>query len=653
LEETHIFHNSLVNSARFGFNRVVSDNLVGVSAINPAADDPSLAMFPGANPGQVSISGGFTAFLGGVNSGGGRSFFWNSFQFYDDASLTRGAHTLKFGVAIERMQQNEVAFDIPGKYTFTNLRNFLTNVPNQFQANLGFGNRHFRQSIFAGYIQDDWRLRPRLALNLGLRYEMATVMSETDGKLSNLVNITDAEPRTGSPFTQNPTRFNFEPRVGFSWQPFHDGKTAVRGAFGLYDVLPLIYQFFVNENTLYPFGFRTVVSAPPGSFYQGGPGLVVPNSFTVLHVDEDPARSYVMQWNLNVEHQITKDLTLTAGYIGTRGVHQPFKTNTVDAVLPVLTSAGYLYPAPRGSGTKLNPNFGNVQGIFYNGRSYYDGLLVGFNQNVSHGLQFKTSFTWSKSIDTGSASAVGNFFDNSLAAPPWWDLSLSRGLSDFDTRRNLVINAIWQVPNGAHTGPVGWFEKGWQLGAIFNVHDGIPFTPTYGTGADPEGNKGSNSYGTPDRLFGNECETAVNPGNANNYIKADCFTLPTAPTMAYWEANCDTTSAIYGPTPRTTAPYPVCFNLRGNAGRNSLIGPGLTDLDFSLFKNLYTRERFTAQFRAEAFNVFNHPNFVGPATANGLSDIFDANGNPGSAVGKLTSTSTTSRQLQFALKFTW
>jgi hypothetical protein len=123
--------------------------------------------------------------------------------------------------------------------------------------------------------------------------------------------------------------------------------------------------------------------------------------------------------------------------------------------------------------------------------------------------------------------------------------------------------------------------------------------------------------------------------------------------MAFWTANCDTTSKIYGPTPKTTAPYPICFNLRGDAARNSLIGPGLVNLDFSLFKNIYSKERFNVQFRAEAFNVMNRSNFVGPATANGFSDIFDANGNPSSAVGKLTATSTTSRQLQFALKFTF
>jgi len=364
----------------------------------------------------------------------------------------------------------------------------------------------------------------------------------------------------------------------------------------------------------------------------------------------------VMQWNLNIQRELAPSLTATIGYVGTHAVHQPFRADEADVVLPKLTSAGYLWPSPIGSGTKINPNFGSIRYLNWKGSSLYDGLQMGVLKRMSHGFQVQGSFTWSRSIDNDSGVIAGDQFSQSISSSDWFDLRLTRGPSDFNVGRELVVNVTWMLPTlKSGPEPLAWVANGWQLGGIFKINDGVPFSPLFGTGGDVRGTQSSDDYAYPNRLTGSGCSSLVNPGNANHYIKTQCFAVPTAPNMAFWQANCDTTSNIYGPN-LTTEPFPVCFNLRGNAGRNILIGPGLTNLDFSIFKNNPVKrisENINVQFRAELFNVLNHANFNVPDLANGNLDIFDASGTPNPSAGLLTSTTTTEREIQFALKLIW
>ena len=664
VEETHVFRPNLVNIVRFGFNRDSAYGGVAVTAINPAAADPSLSTFPGRYAAQVFFGGGLASFNGGADPNSGWHFNgWNSYQGYDDASLVVGTHSLKFGFAVERMQLNMFTGGSGGRFNFPSLSSFLTNQPSKFTSGpvppLVDTTRGFRQTLLGGYFQDDWHWRHNLTVNLGVRYEPVTVMTEANGKLANLINITDAAPHLGSPFMSNPTLRNFEPRVGFAWDPFGSGKTAVRGGFGMFDVLPMIYEFMIDQNLGAPFAEKSIVSKGlAGTFFSGVIPLLNASALTSEFVEQDPRRSYVMQWNLNVQRQITPSLTAMVGYVGSHGVHLPFRGDTVNMVLPNLTSAGYVWPAPIGSGTELNPNFGQIQGYFFEGNSLYDALQASVSKSLSHGFQLQGAFTWGKSIDNSSASIQGDQFGNSVSSLLWFDPKGSRAVSDFNVARTFVINGIWQIPTGKSlSGPSALLANGWQLGIIFTASDGVPFTPTWGTGSDPSGTGMTDDYAFPNRLGGPGCATLVNPGNPNNYIKTQCFTLPTAPSMAFWQANCDTTSKIYGPGPVfTTAPFPVCFNLRGNAGRNILPGPGLANLDFSVFKNNYIKrvsESFNVQFRAEFFNILNHPNFQPNHTANAEADVFDANGNPVGTVGQLLRTSTDAREIQLALKFIW
>ena len=200
------------------------------------------------------------------------------------------------------------------------------------------------------------------------------------------------------------------------------------------------------------------------------------------------------------------------------------------------------------------------------------------------------------------------------------------------------------------SGPAHWLADGWQLGLIFTASGGIPFSPTWGTGGDPTGSRSSDDWAFPDRLGGSGCASPTNPGNPNNYIRTQCFAVPTAPNQSFFDTNCDPAPPSLG---AALPPGDLrCFNLHGNAGRNTLIGPGTTELDFSVFKNSRVKkisENFNVQFRAEIFNILNHPNFAPPTTPDN-TDIFDATGAPTGVAGLLSRTTNTTREIQFAIK---
>jgi hypothetical protein len=689
IEETHIFTPAFANSFRIGGNHEAVNNNQSLKAINPDAARTDLGVggsaFAGRDAAQVLIGGGVSDFTGGV--GGSPTYFyhWNSIQLYDDAFFTKGTHSIRFGIAAERMLLNVLADTDPnGIWNFDNLQGFLTNQPTKFQGGIAstLSPRNLRQTLFGAYLQDDWHARSNLTLNLGLRYEMSTVISETNGKLANLRNITDAVAHTGNPFFGNPTLKDFEPRFGFAWDPLKTGKTAVRGGIGMFDVQPLPYQFILLATQAVPFFEYTVVKDPTGVcspacptpfFNFGGQDINFPaNRLRTTYTDPNPKRNYVMQWNLNVQQQLTPSLAAMAAYVGSRGVHQPFRVDDANLTIPTKTSAGYVWPFDPATGAALdpiNPNFGSIRGMFYKGGSSYNALELQLAKRMSHGFQVQGTYTWSKSIDTSSASVAGDTFGNSISSLDWFDLKLNRALSDFNVGRTLVLNGTWELPTPkSWSGPAQWALGGWELGLIFTASDGIPSTPTWGTGSDPANTSSGDDWAYVNRLGGPGCKTLTNPGSVNNYIKTQCFQVPTAPDLAFWTANCNPMpnslvdqngNQITINNPQNPAldgapslPALPCFNLRGNGGRNIINGPGLTSLDFSVFKNSYIKrisEKFNVQFRAEIFNILNHANFAPPSTPTN-TDIFDGTGNLSSAAGLLNKTTTTSREIQFAVK---
>jgi hypothetical protein len=653
LEESHIFSPQVVNSARIGYSRVVG--LVGqtLKALSPLATTLGFAA-PGRPVGEIDV-GGITNFSGGLGAISNYNFHWNSFQGYDDAFVTRGKHSLKFGVGVERIEENMSAADSPnGIYGFGSLPNFLQNMPDTFAANLGETGipRNMRQTIFGAYLADDLRLLPNLTVNLGLRYEMSTVPSEIHGRIASLRNLTDSTLHTGNPYFSNPTLRNFEPRFGFSWDPFKTGTTALRGGFGMFDVLPLPYE--TQNLTLFAAPFYllgTIGGLPPGAFPNAFNLISAtdPKTLRVNYIQQNPSRNYVMEWNLNVQRQVSESVAVMIGYTGSRGVHQPFRVEDMNIPLPDFTlPQGYIW-SPAAQGNPVNGTFGQIEGLMWVASSSYHSLQAQIKKNMSHGLQAQASFTWGRSIDSSSAGSIGDNFHNSVSSLPFFSTKLNRGPSDFNVGKNLVTNLEWEIPSPKSLpGAAAWALGGWQLGGIFEVSSGVPFSVVIS--GDPLNLANTDPFDRPSRLNGPGCGHPVNPGNPFNYIKLECFGLPQTPP---------------GLPPGVCQPFSAdttgtsCANLLGNSGRNQLNGPGLINFDVSLFKNMkFTRvsENFNVQFRVEFFNVFNHPNFSPPVDNTAVFDSTGASlaappGNGGA--GQITSTVTTSRQMQVALKVIW
>jgi hypothetical protein len=636
IEESHNFNAAFLNSVRAGFSRVAAIANHSVDAINPLAGSAALGVLPGQYAPVLGVTG-LTSFGGGLNSANEYRYFFNSFQLYDDGFLTKGKHILKFGFTVERIQENFLGLlGVGGNFKFNSLSDLLTNRPASVVALVPpagststVSELGFRQSIFGGYVQDDMRVRANLTVNLGLRYEMSTVPTDVHNHLSNLRYPTDSTPQTGNPFFMNPTIRNFEPRIGLIWDPFGTGKTAIRSGLGMFDVLPLPYEFAQMQIAASPFVLQgSGSSLPPGSFPTQALQLVtVPTRLRAAYLEFDPRRDYVMQWNFNVQRQLLPNFTLMVAYVGSRGVHQPFRTDNMNIVLPTSTPQGLLWPcggaivagvcSKPGTGTPLNPIVGRIDQLTWSNNSFYDALQLQVTKRMSRGLQLQGSYTWGKSIDQGSASVIGNPFGNDTSTLLPFP-QLNRGLSDFNVGQNLILNFTWTLSNlRSVPRAASWLLSGWRLGGIYQVSSGLPFTPF--VGGDPLGlTNGGNGF--TNSMAGPGCSPAVNAGNIRSYIKLECFTFPNPSTLL------------------------------GNTGRNVLVGPGLSNLDFSLVKEMNVSEAFHVQLRTEFFNILNHANFLPP---NNNSALFTATGAPVAGAGLIDTTSTTAREIQFALKVIW
>ena len=675
LEETHVFGPSLVNIARVGFNR--TEGHVGQPgvALNPLAGDPKLGTL--IVPGRAAplIHGaGLSADLQPLGNQSTFHHVQNSFQFYDDAFLTHGAHAIKFGFAVERIQNNTLAVTRPnGTFNFKGLDSFLTNQPVSFTIGDPIVQHELstRLTIFGGYVQDNWRFRRNLTLNLGLRYEMETNPTQAHIPFSVIQSLTTAPVNVTHPWQTNPTLRNFEPRIGFAWDPSGNGKTSVRGGFGIFDVLPASWVINQEESQAFPFA----LSESANNLLQGSFPHLTGVSFGGSHLayfpEQKPHRNYAMNWNLTIQRQIGQSLTATIGYVGSHTVHSPFTTDTSNSVGPpqvIQTAAGTLWPCgPDGTGnlcatgflstgttaapissTVFNPFVGQIRPSFFSTSSHYSALEAQLLKRMGHGLQAQASYTWGKCIDSGSNGDIGDPYQNSPSSLIFFAPGSRNGLCDFNVGQNFVGNFIWDVPSPKSSSAiVSHLAGGWELGTILSASTGTPFIVAID--GDPIRIKNGDSLTFPSRLPG------CNPINSNwkatlQYVNVACFTPPIAP--ASMAAQCDTAfySAVTKPAPSGMV---YCANLFGNAGRNQLIGPKIVNLDFSVFKNNYIpriSESFNVQFRAEMFNVLNHTNFQSPLCGS-CQTIFTETGAPEG--GFLNTTSTEARQIQLSLKVIW
>jgi len=629
IEETHTFNQNFVNSFRLGYNRTKGAVNVQGPAINPAAADLALGSAPGRAAAIITVPG-----LNDAVGVGGNSYFrhvQNSYQIYDDAFVTRGNHSLRFGFAFEKIEYNENSLRRPnGRVRFRSLSNFLQDIPRDFFSLDPSRTREagVRTKVWAGYLNDSWRFSSKLNLNLGLRYEMSTIPTEAHDQF--LAVLTPGGPLVNVKklFNRNPTLRNFEPRVGFAYDVFGNGKTAIRGGFGIYDALPLPWIFTPKEAQGTPFNTGTTLSPPAGStnLSQGVfPGALFNSiNFNTAPLDVpftelNPARNYIMNWNVTLQHQVIRDWTLTAAYVGSRGVHMAFGTDEINIVLPIAqTSAGLVWPTPTGS-VRLNPNASQVRGTFWDGNNRYnDGLQLQLLKPMSHGFQVQGSYTWSKCTDDGSEASRGDQFLNGITSPLFIEKAHRRGRCSYDLRHVFVGNMLWNIP-GPKAGVASKLLGNWQLGSIVSASSGVPFSVIIS--GDPLGLKGTDVNGWPDYVPGCKIE---NPADHLHYINTACFTLPSPLTRL------------------------------GNAGRNIATGPRLFNLDMAVYKNIpiaSVSEGFRVQLRAEFFNILNHTNFAPPLSNNAV--FGETGGPPLPTAGRITSTQTSSRQIQLGVRLNW
>ena len=642
--EDHVFSPTLSNTVRLGFNRIhlifTPNGLLDPAAFNITmpAGSPVASGLPFLNVGGTIGFGGPT----GEPQGRGDT----TVVLNDGFSWLKGRHTFMFGGEIRRAYNNNIALNI-GSLTYSSIANFLADKANAFTVQLGSGNDKILQPAYDVFAQDSFKLKSNLTLNFGLRYAWNATPSEARGRFTNFDPLTGNLVETGQPYQQNNT--NFQPRVGFAWDPFKDGKTSVRGGYAIMTQAPttnIVSPLSSNP----PFAVPISASSATNAITAENPSAAVKGtSLGPIVINPGFDNSYAQDWNLSVQRQITSNLGLEIAYVGVKGTHlqltqnvnQPFVTNGFygsTRPFPALPAASPIIPAQCAA---PNPNcpYGNINQVNSGGNSNYNALWITANKHVSRGLEFLATYTYSKSLDYNSLS-TGETYIIQNAYNPRGDY----GNSEFDARNRIALSGFYQLPFKGNR-----FESGWQFGIVFQAQSGNPVNPTLAIGPGP----GISLTVRPDMLA--PIGTNGNPSNYfTNAILCEPFNgTPSggAPVIPACAATPFATLAVpctFSSTP--TAPggttYPIVPGTchPGTLGRNAIPGPAFVNTDFSVTKDTKITERLNLQFRTEMFDIFNHPNFGNPVlTATSKS------------FGQITSTRFptgdfgSSRQVQFAL----
>lgn len=627
IDEKRIFSPSLINQFRFTLNRTRANGNIETDV------DPGLKFVPLADRVHGTIAAA-PLVSWGPSPLPTLAQVVNLYDYADSIVYSLGRHTLKAGFNFTRLQYNVVNPNrAQGAYTFSDLQSLLQGRAQSFRSVVNpLINRGMRENLVGMFLQDDFRARTGLTLNLGLRYDFITNPSEVAGRLSMLDNPADTVFRVGNPvMSGNPSLKSFGPRVGVAWDPSGQGKMSIRSGFGIY------YDFIMP-----PFLLTAVTTNPPFSIQVTPANPVFPNVYstlgplinqcasTVAAKDcpivlgifgiNSPHQSYVMQYNLTLQREIARMTVVTAGYQGSRGVHL---NRMVDAniAIPQYVDGRVFFPA---NSTRRNPLFDQQRFDYWDANSFYNAFRFGITRRFDRGFQFQSSYTFGRTVDDSSSTNPGTGADspNGIMNSPD-NSKFDRGLSSFDFRHVSVFNVTYELPFGAGrawggswTGLQNKLLGGWQISGIFRASTGTP--ENIRLSFERSRSRASLDLGErPD----------LRPGATNNPVLAG----GRDPSRYY-----DSGAFVLQPA-----------GFFGNLGRNTVIGPGAAVLDLSLVKETSLwREGTVLQFRAEFFNMLNRANFGRP----NVQVFTNATGTPSSSAGRITTTTTTARQVQFALK---
>ena len=612
-----------LNIARFGFTR--GRTFSAVEPIDPAPFE-GLRFIEGAEGiGNMAFEegGGSTtaAVLAEVGSDRPlRRYIINQFEASEQVFHYRGNHSLQFGAKYQWIHNNDNirGGDDFGGFEFNSLRDFLLAEPLGFTGVTPGGSAYksYRRGYFAAFVQDDFKLLSNLTLNLGLRYELMTVPTEKYGRISNFrrhnengFEVPDTDPSIDQPFWKSPHNL-FAPRVGFAYDPGANGRTVVRGGFGIfYDHPTTEFRFFTRGNP--PFYNTVSVDDPPFPFGLAGAAGEAAQYLPEGVAFDQPAPTK-LQWNLSIQRQVTDRAVFQIAYLGSHAYSLTYMGDNNSAIPTSISPDGVKYFA-RGL-PRRNREVGRGRDLLFGANADYHSLQFDYSQRVTQGLRAKASYTWSRNINESEGGVTAGA--HAGAAPNTMDpddRGRERGLGSVHASHIVSTNFTYDLPGASLGGAAGAILGGWQLSSILAANTGEPVTIQIGF------NRSRNLIGRnadrPDLRPGGDISPVL--GGPDQYFDPTQFLLP---EPGYY----------------------------GNLGRNTLVGPGFFNLDMSLVKNTRVGERIGVEFRAEFFNLFNRANFGTPVTA-----AFDEDGTYRNSAGRISYTINPSRQIQFGTKITF
>ncbi len=627
LSYVKVVNSSQVNEARLGWNRFVegffpqdhsfNPNTIGLPTGVDAYDSglPAIS-FDGAASTESSFS------QIGATSSIPRNRVDSNWHFVDNYSWKSGKHDVKFGYEFRRTTIMQVIdHNFRGTLSFSDLESFLEGLPDGGHQVQGDSERHTFQNSHGFFIQDSFRLTPRLTFNYGMRWDYFGVTGEKNGLFYTLGDLASGGDNVPTHQLYDKDLNNFAPRAAFAYDVTGKGKTVIRGGWGLfYDAFSqdmflghLPWNCVFCPGPAYPgIGSQALATGSPS----GAPlaaGTPVYSGYgpegDFFAVDPKMRTPYIQNFNLNLQQQLGSKTVLQVGYVGSKGtklfqfldINQPSQAAITAADLGCDCINSYSVPRA------LAPNFFYLNQERSSANSIYHALQASLRTSGWHGLTSQANFVWSHSIDT--ASDLEDFEPNEAQPQNSTNPAGDRGNSSFDIRRRFTWNFTYQLPKMG--GALPKLKNGWGLDGVLNLQDGQPWHLNYEFEGEYSGS--GEGFDRPDEIA--PLKYSKNP---TQYLNLASFAAPCTWGNPTNDGSADETNCIPG-----TRHF-------GNEGRNSLLGPSFKEFNFSVFKDTSLGEHVTMTLRAEFFNLLNHPNFSNPLLPNFIGDI----GSPDAGTGQ-------------------